>query len=80
VTKHINNWDSIYLLAVGAPDDEYEYEIEQIVEAVLESKEEIEIAEAIQSIFEFSFTRGFDFDKCYTIAKSIWEELYLDKK
>jgi len=22
----------------------------------------------------------FDFDKCYTIAKSIWEELYLDEK
>lgn len=22
----------------------------------------------------------FDFDKCYSIAKSIWEELYLDEK
>ncbi|KIO63392.1 hypothetical protein B4064_3222 [Caldibacillus thermoamylovorans] len=80
VTKHINNWDPIYLLAGGAPDDEYEDEIEQIVEAVLKSKDEIEIAEAIRSIFEFSFTMDFDFDKCYIIAKSIWEELYLDEK
>jgi len=76
VTKHINNWDPEYLFADGAPDDEYESEIAKIVEAVLKSKDEIEVAEAIQDTFGYFFGRDYDFEDCYSIAKNVWKELY----
>jgi len=76
VTKHINQWDPEYLLELGAPDDEYEYEIKQIVKAVLESKDEIEVAEAIQDTFRRAFDREYDYEECHTIAAKIWKELY----
>lgn len=75
VTKYINNWDPEYLLADGAPDDEYEGGIAKIVEAVLKSKDEIE-AEAIKHTFGYFFGRDYDFEDCYSIAKNVWKELY----
>ncbi|WP_062354256.1 DUF1871 family protein [Bacillus kwashiorkori] len=76
IQKHINSWDPEYLLAGGAPEDEYEREIEEIVDAVLDSRDEIEIAEAIKNIFDYSFGRDFHFDECLSVAKKIWNELY----
>ncbi|MBP3041371.1 DUF1871 family protein [Bacillaceae bacterium Marseille-Q3522] len=76
VTRYINRWDPMQLLAGGAPDDEYDTEVEQIVEAVLESKDEIEIAEAIQDTFKFTFQRDFSFVECLSIARFIWKNLY----
>lgn len=76
VTKHINGWDPIQLLYLGAPGDEYETEIEQIVDAVLDSKDEIEIAEAIKDIFDRMFDIDIPFDACYPVAKRIWKELF----
>lgn len=76
VTKQINHWDPMSLLAGGAPDDEYEGEIDQIVDAVLVNKDEIVTAQAIKDIFDDSFGRSFPFDSCLAVAKSIWQELY----
>lgn len=64
------------LLEGGAPDDEYEDEIEQILKAVLKSKDEIELAEEIKDIFDYAFRRDFRFDNCLIVAKNIWKELY----
>lgn len=76
VSKHINRWDPEHLLELGAPDDEYENEIERIVDLVLESRDEIEIAESIQDTFKATFGEVYDFDKVVVIAKKIWKEVY----
>lgn len=76
VTKHINAWDPEHLLDLGAPDDEYEYEIDKVVELVLDSKDEIEIAESIQDTFNASFGEVYDFDRVIEVAKKIWKEPY----
>lgn len=52
VTKHINQWDPEGVLELGAPDDEYDCEIDYIVDADLDSKDEIELAGEIEYIFE----------------------------
>ncbi|MBU9721620.1 MULTISPECIES: hypothetical protein [Bacillaceae] len=50
VTKHVNIWDPEQLLEMGAPDDEYEMEIERITKKVPRCQDEIEVAEAILMI------------------------------
>lgn len=76
VTNTINNWDPEGLLEIGAPDDEYESEIEYIVECVLDCKNEIELAEEMQYKFTRMLGRHFDFDICLAKAKKIWRDLY----
>lgn len=76
VTEHINEWDPERLLEGGAPDDEYEVEIEEIAEAVVDSRDEIEIAEAIEDTFVHYFGREYSFDDCYEVANKIWRDLY----
>mgnify|MGYP001164610878 CR=1 FL=1 len=76
VTKQINQWDPERLLEGGAPDDEYEYEIEKIAKATLESQDQIELAQAMEDTFYIAFRRKYDYDECYKIAKQIWQELY----
>lgn len=39
----------------GAPTDEYEYEISLITKAVLNSRDEIDIAEAIKDTMDYFF-------------------------
>lgn len=76
VTKHINKWDPMGLLAHGAPDDEYESEIEEIVDVLLDSKDEIEVALDIKSVFDRMFGNKINFDECLVIAKQIWKDSF----
>lgn len=76
VKKHINRWDPISLLAGGAPSDEYDSEIKHVVDAVLNSNDQIAVAEAIKNIFDRMFDTNLQFDDCLHVAKNIWEELY----
>lgn len=75
VTKHINQWDPEGLLELGAPDDEYDCEIDYIVDADLDSKDEIELAGEIEYIFERMLGTRYRFDDCLSIAKAIWKDL-----
>lgn len=76
VTERINEWDPEGLLDLGAPIDEYETEIEEITEGVLEARDEIDIADEIQDVFKRYFGREYNFDRCLKVAKKIWEDLY----
>lgn len=75
VSRHINDWDPEYLLEMGAPDDEYDLEIERIVDDVLVSKNDLEIAESIKYTFEHYFKRKYPFEECHKVAKEICKEL-----
>lgn len=48
------------LLAGGAPDNEYESEIEELTKAVLNSNDELEIAETIKDTFELVVSLAFN--------------------
>lgn len=74
VTKVINNWDPMHLN--GAPTDEYEYEISLICKAVLNSRDELDIAEAIKDTIDYCFRCDIGFERCLVIAKRIWLDLY----
>ncbi|WP_041808133.1 DUF1871 family protein [Evansella cellulosilytica] len=76
VTKHVNNWDPELLLEMGAPDDEYEFEIERITKEISRCQDEIEVAEVIKDIFDDSFGRDFPLEECLEIAKKIWVNLH----
>ncbi|OME74115.1 hypothetical protein BK120_32085 [Paenibacillus sp. FSL A5-0031] len=51
LTKVINNWDPIGLLAGGAPQNEYDIEINQIAQKSITCTNEIELAKLIYRVF-----------------------------
>ncbi|WP_411954775.1 hypothetical protein ACKXGF_02855 [Alkalibacillus sp. S2W] len=76
VAKQIIKWDPMKLLEIGAPLDEYRKEIEMIVEKTLKSRDELELAESIVSIFKLTGNEDLNFDKTLVIAQNIWKEIY----
>lgn len=74
VTNVINDWDPMHLN--GAPTDEYEHEISLIAKKVLNSRDEIDIAEGIKDTIDYSFQCDMDFERCLVVSKRIWKELF----
>lgn len=73
----INSWDPIGLLAMHAPSDEYEYEIENIFIQIKESTGVTKIAEIVFNQFAESF--GLDvfncnMSECSRIASEILQQ------
>ncbi|OCA90317.1 DUF1871 family protein [Pseudobacillus wudalianchiensis] len=60
VERKINEWAPLNLLAIYCPDDEYEFEIQQIVSATLSANDIEELAGEINGIFveEFRKSKG----------------------
>ncbi len=74
ITRIINDWDPIDLLACGCPEDEYKFEIEEIEEAMRSNLSQEELANEIFDIFTVSFGRDVftkSIDDCAEIAKSL---------
>lgn len=72
VEKHVNQWDLMDLLSLGAPDDEYEDEIKRIASSLPQIQNESDLASKIKEIFDHSFGSDFSYDKCSYIAQIIW--------
>ncbi|OUS70431.1 hypothetical protein B1748_28475 [Paenibacillus sp. MY03] len=51
LTRIINDWDPVGLLAGGAPEDEYSSEIRVIKQQAANCTSEIELAKLIQHVF-----------------------------
>ncbi|BBI33953.1 DUF1871 family protein [Cohnella abietis] len=51
VTRVINDWDPIGLLAGGAPENEYDIEINEIVEKCIMCENETDLARQIYKVF-----------------------------
>lgn len=74
VKKSIDKWDAIGLLEMGAPNDEYYMEIEQIVPIVYRDCNLEELAEQISKTFTEYF--GIDtFKATKTEIQSVAEEI-----
>jgi len=76
VTKHINQWDPLGLLAIGAPDDEYKPEIEEIAIFFVDNQDLVTIAEDIQKTFDDITPQRLSFEACLSVTEKVWAELY----
>ncbi|MBH5319641.1 hypothetical protein I6N90_17735 [Paenibacillus sp. GSMTC-2017] len=51
ISKYINEWDPIGLLAGGAPPNEYSIEIRELAAMNISLLDEVELAKLIQDVF-----------------------------
>ncbi|MFB7142858.1 DUF1871 family protein [Gottfriedia sp. NPDC056225] len=71
VKLEIDKWDSLGLLAGGAPEDEYDPEIKDIVKEINSVNNNNELILLIKNVFEKWFGMEFSYEECFTVAKSI---------
>jgi hypothetical protein len=75
VTKIVNEWDPLDLLAMGAGEDRYQHEIEKIVGALQKVNTVDEFAERIKQYMDHSFSTDLSSITCLQVAVLIWEEV-----
>ncbi|GAK04768.1 hypothetical protein JCM19037_3212 [Geomicrobium sp. JCM 19037] len=75
VKKIINEWDPQLLLLGGAPLDEYEVEIKQIIDQLEKTSDANHLANRIKQILDESFSDDHDWNACVRVAHIIWQEL-----
>jgi asparagine synthetase A len=75
VKLEIDKWDPMRLLAGGAPSDEYEPEIKDIVNKIYTVNNEHELALLTKYVFEKWFGDEFLYENCFIVAKNIWGKI-----
>jgi hypothetical protein len=73
VTRIINDWDPAHLLH-HAPDDEYEFEIAEIVVFLNKAESVDNLTEGIALVFNKAFDWNLTKEECLAVAKNIWKE------
>lgn len=77
VKKIVNEWDPVDLLSIDCPEDEYEFEIQQIVSATRSLNNVEELAGKINEILYKAFEEDFKKSKdCLMIADKILKRLF----
>jgi hypothetical protein len=76
VKKVIDEWDPFNLLAIHCPDDEYDEEIQDIVEVLPRIKDAEEMANEINRIMFKAFDKDFKkSNDCLMVGKRIYKLL-----
>ncbi|MGD6871353.1 DUF1871 family protein [Sutcliffiella horikoshii] len=75
VTKNINEWDPMDLLAMGAGEDRYRLEIDKIVDALDEIDSVDKLGVYIKQTMDASFSTDLPSITCVQVAVLIWEEI-----
>ena len=77
IKKIINEWDPYDLISLGAPDDEFENEIIEIILKMKNENNLNDIAVIISDVFTKSFNDhdNFTIEKCIIIANKIEKEI-----
>ncbi|WP_226681489.1 DUF1871 family protein [Sutcliffiella horikoshii] len=75
VTKIINEWDPMDLLAMGAGEDRYRLEIDKIVDALDQVDSVDKLARSIKQYMDASFSTDLPSITCLQVAVLIWEEI-----
>ncbi|MHB9146137.1 MAG: hypothetical protein ACYC5Y_12470 [Symbiobacteriia bacterium] len=76
VRKAIIDWDPEGLIYGGAPLDEYDGEIDEILAAFPLCETEGDLVETLEDVFSASFARPFA-GRCDTVAHEIMAQLYV---
>lgn len=79
VRQVIHEWNP-YSLLPEAPIDEFDSEIEKVVQSLTVASTVEELARSIQKIFSSSFGELFGYENCFHVAKKIWEHSLEDMK
>jgi|LSQX01.2.fsa_nt_gb hypothetical protein len=75
-SKIINEWDPYGLLALGAPDDEYEAEIKEIINAWADVSTPEELAKEINRVMNWYFGKlYYNKEQSLTVAKKLFAAL-----
>jgi len=80
VKEVIHEWDPICLMS-HAPDDEYDSEIEDIVEILAYVGSVDDLARGIHNVFvnwfgkNFVDAQNYTIEKCYPVALKIWNKI-----
>lgn len=78
VKEHIDAWDPMNLFDLGVPNDEYETEIEMVINEFPSIVNEADLTEVIQETFNTSFgfdQNRFNYQECSMIAVQIWKDI-----
>jgi len=76
VRKVVHDWDPYHLLEIGAPDDEWDREILQIVGRANRIASPADAARVISEVFTEAFhPEGFGQDDCAEIGKKLFSAL-----
>jgi hypothetical protein len=75
LTEVINNWDPIGLLAGGAPQNEYDIEINEIAQGSITCVNEIELAKIIYEVFNVMIGVKLNHLSCLNQAFKITERI-----
>lgn len=78
IKKYIDEWDPMELLEIGAPNDEYDTEVEMIIHQLQSSYDVSQLAKVIKDVFIEMFyvdEEIFSNEKCMEIAKNILNEI-----
>ena len=76
VTEVINAWDPYGLLALGAPNDEFESEIASVVSQVPRVKSKRDATLAISRVFSSAFDREtFNSERCAEVGDKLYAAL-----
>ncbi|MBP2110566.1 GNAT family N-acetyltransferase [Paenibacillus silagei] len=78
VRQVIHEWNP-YGLLPEAPIDEFDSEIEKVVQSLTVASTVEELAKSIQEIFSSNFGEPFRYEGCFIAAKKIWEYSIEDK-
>ncbi len=74
----INAWDPYCLLRCGAPEDEFDPEVRDVVVAISTIRTPIDAANAISKVFSKWFGSGrFRPEDCISVGQKLYEELVL---
>jgi hypothetical protein len=77
-TAVINEWDPYDLIVGGAPKDEFEGEVSQIVAKAREVHTPEALARLVSDVFSSSFEPGgFSVETCLPVASRLFEELQI---
>ncbi|MCD8510451.1 MAG: YugE family protein [Bacillus sp. (in: Bacteria)] len=75
VKKHVDDWDPEKLLSMGAPEDEYDIEVKEIVKELKDIDNIFQLSKTIKAVFENYFCIEYDANECFKVAEGIWNDL-----
>jgi Domain of unknown function (DUF1871) len=75
VRSVVNQWDPLDLLATGAPIDEFENEIAEVVREIPNIKSTIDGTNTLSWIFSSAFDENFTPEECSDVGTKLYHKL-----
>lgn len=77
VREILLDWDPEGLLEMGAPEDEYDPEVERVVKHLSEIETPEEMIDLLRAVFSHMFARDYAWDECKQAGNELFRRLEL---